>query len=50
MRIKQLKKKETKVRRGLVGDMSQLLRAYTTVVEDPSLVPSTHIGWLITTC
>jgi hypothetical protein len=31
------------------GEMAQLLRLYTILPEDTSSIPSTHIGWLITT-
>lgn len=32
------------------GDKAQWLRTYIDLLEDPSLIPSTHGRWLITLC
>lgn len=34
--------------KGEAGQMTQKLRAPVALLEDPSLVPSSHIGWLST--
>lgn len=31
-------------------EITQQLRAYTALAEVPSLVPSTHIGWITNDC